>query len=233
MSINWSPDRDKVLCRCGVVSWTNTRMDGNPPKYVTKDPCIGCEKTDDIDEICSIEKMSLKKAIRIVEALCSLVEIDPIQLLNGRVGLLVEDLARDIEDVNRPKAAERIRKALKVIKDGMLKGASSMFPGMAPQKPEPKDQSFVLVSRPPSQKPPTNSVVMVPGCRKCPNAILDYKPEWRWHLHGIFCSKCLSALDDASKIEITEERIAETTKFASQMAEGLILMNKQIEELKR
>lgn len=114
----WSDESEKILCCCGVVSFSKIKQEGDPPKYILKDSCLGCGRTDDVDEICSIQKISHKKAEKIVEALCNLVETGPLQILNGRTASDVANLAQHIEDVGRPHAASRIRKGLEAFKGG-------------------------------------------------------------------------------------------------------------------
>ena len=227
---DWSDDRDKVLCQCGAVSWTNTKLEGD--RYILKEACPGCDKTDNVQEIGSIEKMSHKKAEKIIGTLCDLLESNPMQMIGGKLGLQVESLAQHIEDVNRVSAAERIRKGWKMILEGMMKGAQNLFPGMAPQKPE-KPKDFVLVSGPPSKDTDRHPTLMtVPGCMKCHKGVMDYKPEWRWKLDGLYCSECRSSLDKATRITISEKRIAETKKFAGEMLAGVVSMNEQLEKLR-
>lgn len=226
---DWSDNRDKILCRCGVVSWTYTKLEGD--RYLLKEACPGCDKTDSVDEIGSIQKMSHKKAEKIIETLCDLLESNPMGVIGGGLGRQVESLAQHLEDVNRLSAAERVRKGWKMILDGMMKGAKNLFPGMAPQQPE-KPKEFILVSGPPSKDTDKQkSLTMVPGCRKCLKGVMDYKPEWRWNIDGLFCSECRGSVDKETRIKISKERIAETSKFASDMLAGVVVMNKQLEAL--
>lgn len=225
---DWSEDRDKVLCRCGAVSWTNTKFEEG--RYLLKEGCPGCDKKDDVFEIGSIQKMSHKKAEKIIETFCDLLEANPMQIIGGGIARQVENLAQHIEDINRINAAERIRKVWKMVMDGMMKGAQSLFPGIAPQKPE-KPKEFVLVSGGLPRKDAGEKQLMVrPGCRKCHKPIMDYKPELRWHHDGTFCWECRS-LDKETRIKVFEEEIVETKKFAGDLLAGVVSMNKQLEDL--
>lgn len=69
------------------------------------------------------QKISLEKAEKIIEAICDLMETQPLQLLNGRTGIAVRNLAQQIEDIGRPKAAARILKGWEILKASILKGA--------------------------------------------------------------------------------------------------------------
>lgn len=226
---DWSEEREKVLCGCGAVSWTYTKLEGD--RYLLKEACPACEKTDNVREIGSIQKMSHKKAEKIIETLCDLLESNPMAIIGGGLGRQVESLAQHLEDVNRLTAAERVRKGWKMIMDGMMKGAKSLFPGMDSKKPE-KPKEFLLVSGPPSEDKDRPAVTMVPGCATCRKPVLDYKPEWRWQIDALFCSECRSSVDKAARITIAEKRIADTKRFAGEMLEGVTSMNKQIEDLR-
>jgi hypothetical protein len=225
---NWSEDRDKVLCGCGAVSWTYTKF--TEGRYLLKEACPGCDKTDDVMEICSIQKMSHKKAERIIETLCELLESNPMGIIGGGLGRQVESLAQHLEDVNRVTAAERVRKAWKMVLDGMMKGAQGLFPGMNAQKSD-KPKEFLLVSGPPPEDIGRPAITMLPGCSKCRKPVLDYKKEWRWQLDGFFCLECRSSIDKDTKIKLSQEQISKTARVASEMLEGVATMNKQLEAL--
>lgn len=225
---DWSDDRDKVLCACGAVSWTYTKFEEG--RYLLKEACPACEKTDNVLEIGSIQKMSHKKAEKIIETVCDLLESNPMAIIGGGLGRQVESLAQHLEDVNRLTAAERVRKGWKMILDGMMKGAQSLFPGMGNQKSD-KPKGFMLVAGPPSENTDKPAITMLPGCSKCRKPIMDYKPEWRWQLDGLFCSECRSSVDKDTKIKFLEKRIQETTKVSSDLLAGVVVMNKQLQAM--
>jgi hypothetical protein len=226
---DWSDDRDKILCRCGAVSWTYTKLEEG--RYLLQEACPGCDKTDHVDEIGSIEKMSHKKAEKIIGTLCDLLESNPIGIIGGGLGRQIESLAQHLEDVNRVQAAERVRKGWKILLDGMAKGFQNCFPGKIPEKPE-KAKGFMLVGNPPSEDTDKPAITMLPGCATCRKPVLDYKPEWRWQIDGLFCSECRSSIDKAARVTISEKRIEETKKFAGEMLAGVVSMNKQLEALR-
>jgi len=225
---DWSDDRDKVICGCGAVSWTHTKLEDG--RYLLKEACPGCDKTDNVLEIGSIQKMSHKKAERIIETLCDLLESNPMGIIGGGLGRQVESLAQHLEDVNRLTAAERVRKGWKMILDGMMKGAQSLFPGMSAQKLE-KPKEFLLVSGPPPEETGRPTITMLPGCSSCRKPVLDYKKELRWQLDSFFCSECRFSVDKDTKIKRFHEQVSKTARIASEMLDGVAIMNKQLEAL--
>lgn len=218
----WSEQPDKVLCRCGVVSWTPARLEGNAPKYTLRDACPGCSRTDDVEEICSTKKMSLKKASATIEAVCDLLEIEPLQVLNGRAAGQVEDLAQHFEDLSRPQAAERLRKGLEALKAGMLKGMSAVkLPNGGP--------TAVPGQGPSSAK--AGPYMMVPGCAKCRAPVTDY-PEHRGTAKGLLCWKCRATVEGPALIQIIEAELAQRQKSLDHITWGMRLLKDQLATLK-
>jgi hypothetical protein len=214
---DWSEQPDKILCRCGVVSWTPTVSEGDPPKYTLRDACPGCGRKDNVDEIGSLQKMSPKKAAATIGAVCDLLEIEPLQALNGRTMIQVKDLAQHLEDLGRPLAAERLRKGWDALKAGMLKGAKELFPGLSPTKPS-NGPTTAFVTAVPTPPRPQQPIMMVPGCAQCGEAVRDYKPSYRGTVDGFLCSRCRGTVEKTALIPLLEAEIAK-----SQMAADSIL----------
>jgi len=224
----WSDESDKVFCGCGVVSWTKTKLEGE--KVILKEACPNCGKSDDA-EVASIEKMSRKKAQKIVETLCEIIEVNPFQLLGGG-GRLMHDvgaLAQHLEDIGRVSAAERIRKVSEAAKGGFLKNAGTLF-----QKAPPEAKEFILKAQAnsPELKHSGVGIRMVPSCARCAKAIMDYKPETRWSIDGFLCSECRLVVDKPTKIDILQKEIDARDKLVNDMEDGIKLMEEAIDKLR-
>ncbi len=215
---NWSEESDKVLCLCGTVFLTKTKLEGD--KYLLKDPCLNCGRSDGVDEICSTEKMSHRKARKIVEAFCDIMEMNPFEIMGGRLTYDAGNLAQHIEDVGRVKAAARIRKGVEALKGGFLKQAAGMMKG-----PTEEAKKFILKAQPFSDP----MVQMLPSCEKCKAAVMDWTPEWRWTVGGYFCSPCRSSLSNSQKAAIVSALVEKTIRLAREMAAGA---EKVVEEIK-
>lgn len=219
---------DKVLCRCGVVSWTPTMAEGDPPKYILREACPGCGLKDNVDEIGSIQKMSSKKAAATIGAACDLLEIEPLQALNGRTARQVKDLAQHLEDLGRPLAAERLRKGWDALMAGFLKGAKELFPGLSSPKPSNAPQG-VLVAKGYSQaKGPAAFVAQaVPACIACREAVVDHKDN-----HIPLCSQCMTTLKGPKLITILETELEQRQRVVDRVGAGVTALKERLTALK-
>lgn len=220
----WSEQPDKVLCRCGVVSWTATMFEGNPPRYMLQEACPGCGRTDDVDEIGSITKMSQKKAAATIEAVCDLLEIQPLHVMNGRTASQIKELAQHLEDLGRPLAAERLLKGWEAFKGGLFKGAKELFPGRLPENPQ-NVPTAILVGRSPA-KGRTQYVSAVPGCIACKDAVMDYKDN-----HIPLCPKCRT-IEGPALVPFLETELEGRLMSMDRVRAGVSALKERIAALK-
>ena len=217
-------EKDKILCGCGVVFFSATAEEGG--MWILSETCPGCDRKDNAPEVLSIPKIGRKRAATVLGGVCDLLELNPLQALNGQTDRRIRELAQHLDDLGRPTAAGRILKGWSILKGSFLNSAASVTQG------QPMVGNYVTARM--SRKPPKGEAqlvgIAVPPCGLCGAAVTDYE-DHRDTADGFLCSKCRTA-GGPELIVALESGIASLERSLNIMGRRCAALKGRLEEVK-